>query len=148
MPHILRFWKARQTDKMIVQNLQKLIDTSRYGIGSVSYPGFQTYPIDLIYGLILRLESQTSSITSSSLIHYHNCPTTACPSSLIRYAYPLRIRYNKLSYSLPVHITLTQPIPLFSILYLSDNQFYTYPISSLLVYYWYSVVYLSVILTC
>jgi len=53
---------------------------------------------------------------------------------VIRYAYPLRIRYNKLSYSLPVHITLTQPIPLFGILYLSDNWFYTYPISLLLVF--------------
>jgi len=42
---------------------------------------------------------------------------------------------------------LTQPIPLFSILYLSDNWFYTYPISSLLVYYWYLVVYLSAMLT-
>jgi hypothetical protein len=65
---------------------------------------------------------------------------------LIRYAYPLRIRSDKLSYSLPVHITLTQPIPLFGILYLLDNWFYTYPISSLLVYYRYSDVYLSVIL--
>ncbi|KAG2148334.1 hypothetical protein BD769DRAFT_1624766 [Suillus cothurnatus] len=37
MPHILRFWKARQTDKMIVQNLQKLIDTSRYGIGIMKF---------------------------------------------------------------------------------------------------------------
>jgi len=51
------------------------------------------------------------------------------------------------SYSLPVHIALTQPIPLFGILYLSDNWFYTYPISSLHVYYWYSVVYLSDTLT-
>jgi hypothetical protein len=30
----------------------------------------------------------------------------------IRYAYLLRIRYDKLSYLLPVHIRLTQPIPL------------------------------------
>jgi hypothetical protein len=65
----------------------------------------------------------------------------------IRYAYPIWIRYDKLSYSLPVHITLTQPIPLFGILYLSDNRFYTYPISLLFVYYRYSVVYLSVMLT-
>lgn len=36
-PHILRLWKARQTDKMIVENLRKVIDTSRYGIGSVEY---------------------------------------------------------------------------------------------------------------
>jgi hypothetical protein len=57
------------------------------------------------------------------------------------------IRYDKLSYSLSVHITLTQPIPLFGILYLSDNWFYTYLISSLLIYYRYSVVYLSVMLT-
>jgi len=94
----------------------------------------------------------------------------------IRYAYPLRIRSDKLSYPLPVHIRLTQPIPLsnmpirsgsdtisflfitcpynvnslillFGILYLSDNRFYTYPISSLFVYYRYSVVYLSDTLT-
>jgi hypothetical protein len=94
----------------------------------------------------------------------------------IRYAYPIQIRYDKLSYPLPVHITLTQPIPLsnmpirsgsdtisflfitcpynvntayslFGILYLLDNRFYTYPISSLFVYYRYSVVYLSVMLT-
>ncbi|KAG2085347.1 hypothetical protein BD769DRAFT_1718725 [Suillus cothurnatus] len=32
-PHILRFWKARLTDKAIVQELQKVIDTDRYGIG-------------------------------------------------------------------------------------------------------------------
>jgi hypothetical protein len=70
----------------------------------LSYPRFQTYPIDWMYGLILRLESQTSSITSSSLIHYRNCPTTACPSSPIWYAYPLQIRYDKLSYSLPVQV--------------------------------------------
>ncbi|KAG1864858.1 hypothetical protein F4604DRAFT_1586308, partial [Suillus subluteus] len=36
-PHILRFWRAGQTDKMIVQNLQKLIDTSRYGIGITKF---------------------------------------------------------------------------------------------------------------
>jgi len=33
------------------------------------------------------------------------------------------------------------------ILYLSDNRFYTYPISLLFVYYWYSVVYLPIMLT-
>ncbi|KAG2738584.1 hypothetical protein P692DRAFT_20758685, partial [Suillus brevipes Sb2] len=32
-PHILRLWKARQTDRQIVQELQKHIDTTRYGIG-------------------------------------------------------------------------------------------------------------------
>ncbi|KAG1778947.1 hypothetical protein EV702DRAFT_1186286 [Suillus placidus] len=32
-PHILRFWKARLTDKAIVQELRKVIDTDRYGIG-------------------------------------------------------------------------------------------------------------------
>jgi hypothetical protein len=42
---------------------------------------------------------------------------------------------------------LTQPIPLFGILYLLDNQSYTYPISLLLVYYRYLVVYLSIMLT-
>ncbi|KAG2339322.1 hypothetical protein BDR05DRAFT_951239 [Suillus weaverae] len=31
-PHILRFWKARLTDKAIVQELRKVIDTDRYGI--------------------------------------------------------------------------------------------------------------------
>ncbi|KAG1767513.1 hypothetical protein EDD22DRAFT_949969 [Suillus occidentalis] len=31
-PHILHLWKAHQTDKMIVENLQKVIDTSHYGI--------------------------------------------------------------------------------------------------------------------
>ncbi|KAG1887344.1 hypothetical protein F4604DRAFT_1877761 [Suillus subluteus] len=36
-PHILRLWKARQTDKMIVENLQKVIDTSRYGIGITKF---------------------------------------------------------------------------------------------------------------
>jgi len=44
-------------------------------------------------------------------------------------------------------MTLTQPIPLFGILYLSDNRFYTYLISSLFVYDQYLVVYLSVMLT-
>jgi hypothetical protein len=42
---------------------------------------------------------------------------------------------------------LTQPTPLFGILYLLDNQFYTYPISSLFAYDRYSVVYLSIMLT-
>ncbi|KAG1786733.1 uncharacterized protein HD556DRAFT_1449391 [Suillus plorans] len=37
MPHILHFWKARQTDKMIVENLCKVIDTSRYGIGLTKF---------------------------------------------------------------------------------------------------------------
>ncbi|KAG2335575.1 hypothetical protein BDR05DRAFT_1006666 [Suillus weaverae] len=32
-PHILRLWKARQTNRQIVQELQKHIDTTRYGIG-------------------------------------------------------------------------------------------------------------------
>ncbi|KAG2738001.1 hypothetical protein P692DRAFT_201874334 [Suillus brevipes Sb2] len=36
-PHILRLWKARQTDKMIVENLRKVIDTSRYGIGITKF---------------------------------------------------------------------------------------------------------------
>jgi hypothetical protein len=34
-PHILRLWKARQTDKQIVAELQKHFDTSRYGLGLV-----------------------------------------------------------------------------------------------------------------
>ncbi|KAG1876492.1 hypothetical protein DFJ58DRAFT_720957 [Suillus subalutaceus] len=36
-PHILRLWKARQTDKMIVENLRKVIDTSHYGIGITKF---------------------------------------------------------------------------------------------------------------
>lgn len=32
-PHVLRFWKARLTDKAIVEELRKVIDTDRYGIG-------------------------------------------------------------------------------------------------------------------
>ncbi|KAG2156878.1 uncharacterized protein EDB93DRAFT_1247067 [Suillus bovinus] len=36
-PHILCLWKAHQTDKMIVENLQKVIDTSRYGIGITKF---------------------------------------------------------------------------------------------------------------
>ncbi|KAG1890318.1 hypothetical protein F4604DRAFT_1914865 [Suillus subluteus] len=36
-PHILHFWKARQTDKMIIENLRKVIDTSRYGIGLTKF---------------------------------------------------------------------------------------------------------------
>ncbi|KAG1897951.1 uncharacterized protein F5891DRAFT_1191262 [Suillus fuscotomentosus] len=32
-PHILRLWKACQTDRQIIQELQKHIDTTRYGIG-------------------------------------------------------------------------------------------------------------------
>ncbi|KAG1822254.1 hypothetical protein EV424DRAFT_1346626 [Suillus variegatus] len=31
-PHILRLWKARQNDRQIVQELQKHIDTMRYGL--------------------------------------------------------------------------------------------------------------------
>ncbi|KAG2748533.1 hypothetical protein P692DRAFT_20874841 [Suillus brevipes Sb2] len=36
-PHILRMWKARQTDHQIVLELQKHIDTSRYGIGHTKF---------------------------------------------------------------------------------------------------------------
>ncbi|KAG1738721.1 hypothetical protein EDB19DRAFT_1909123 [Suillus lakei] len=36
-PHILCLWKARQTDKMIVENLWKVIDTSHYGIGITKF---------------------------------------------------------------------------------------------------------------
>jgi hypothetical protein len=32
-PHILRLWKARQTDKQIVAELQKHFDTEHYGLG-------------------------------------------------------------------------------------------------------------------
>ncbi|KAG1879969.1 hypothetical protein F4604DRAFT_1891662 [Suillus subluteus] len=32
-PHILRLWKAHQTDQQIVQELQRHIDMTRYGIG-------------------------------------------------------------------------------------------------------------------
>jgi hypothetical protein len=36
-PHIHRLWKARQTDKQIVAELQKHFDTSRYGLGSAYF---------------------------------------------------------------------------------------------------------------
>ncbi|KAG1874867.1 hypothetical protein F4604DRAFT_1880769 [Suillus subluteus] len=36
-PHILRLWKARQTDKQIVQDLQKHYDTSHYGLGLTKF---------------------------------------------------------------------------------------------------------------
>ncbi|KAG1778331.1 hypothetical protein EV702DRAFT_1220104 [Suillus placidus] len=36
-PHILRLWKARQTDKQIVAELQKHFDTSRYGLGLTKF---------------------------------------------------------------------------------------------------------------
>ncbi|KAG1777542.1 hypothetical protein EV702DRAFT_1179381 [Suillus placidus] len=36
-PHILHLWKAHQTDKMIIENLWKVIDTSRYGIGITKF---------------------------------------------------------------------------------------------------------------
>ncbi|KAG1718559.1 uncharacterized protein EDB91DRAFT_1089984 [Suillus paluster] len=36
-PHMLHLWKACQTDKMIVENLWKVIDTSRYGIGITKF---------------------------------------------------------------------------------------------------------------
>jgi len=32
-PHILHLWKAHQTDKQIVAELQKHFDTERYGLG-------------------------------------------------------------------------------------------------------------------
>ncbi|KIJ04409.1 hypothetical protein PAXINDRAFT_22304 [Paxillus involutus ATCC 200175] len=36
-PHIRRFWKARLTDRQIVQELQKHIDTNEYGIGLTKF---------------------------------------------------------------------------------------------------------------
>ncbi|KAG1811329.1 hypothetical protein EV424DRAFT_1542550 [Suillus variegatus] len=36
-PHILRLWKACQTDKMIIENLRKVIDTSCYEIGITKF---------------------------------------------------------------------------------------------------------------
>ncbi|KAG1875957.1 hypothetical protein C8R48DRAFT_591755 [Suillus tomentosus] len=36
-PHILRYWKARQTDKKIVENLRNHFDTSRYGLGITKF---------------------------------------------------------------------------------------------------------------
>jgi hypothetical protein len=74
-----------------------------------------------IYGLILISYSWTSSITISSLIHYCTCPTSARLSDPIQCTDPLTIQYDKLSSSFPVHIMLTQPIPLFSV-------FLSYPI--------------------
>lgn len=47
--HILRLWKARQTDRQIVEELQKHFDTSRFGLGSVfdfAYDDFQTLTIE------------------------------------------------------------------------------------------------------
>ncbi|KAG1721185.1 hypothetical protein EDB19DRAFT_1835618 [Suillus lakei] len=42
MPHILRFWKARLTDKAIVEELRKVIDTDRYGIGIMKLKEIQS----------------------------------------------------------------------------------------------------------
>ncbi|KAG1801310.1 hypothetical protein EV424DRAFT_1586045 [Suillus variegatus] len=36
-PHILRYWKARQTDKKIIENLRNHYDTSRYGLGITKF---------------------------------------------------------------------------------------------------------------
>ncbi|KAG2739204.1 hypothetical protein P692DRAFT_20757479, partial [Suillus brevipes Sb2] len=36
-PHILRLWKARQTDKQIVAELQKHFDTSQYGLALTKF---------------------------------------------------------------------------------------------------------------
>ncbi|KAG1824248.1 hypothetical protein DFJ58DRAFT_738729 [Suillus subalutaceus] len=36
-PHILRLWKARQTDRQIVAELQKHFDTSCYGLGLTKF---------------------------------------------------------------------------------------------------------------
>ncbi|KAG1736064.1 hypothetical protein EDD22DRAFT_852297 [Suillus occidentalis] len=36
-PHILRYWKARKTDRKIVENLQNHFDTSRYGLGYTKF---------------------------------------------------------------------------------------------------------------
>ncbi|KAG1836109.1 hypothetical protein F4604DRAFT_1943658 [Suillus subluteus] len=36
-PHILRLWKARETDRQIVAELQKHFDTSRYGLGLTKF---------------------------------------------------------------------------------------------------------------
>ncbi|KAG2344574.1 hypothetical protein BDR05DRAFT_947268 [Suillus weaverae] len=36
-PHILRYLKARQTDRKIVENLQNHFDTSRYGLGYTKF---------------------------------------------------------------------------------------------------------------
>jgi hypothetical protein len=61
---------------------------------------------------------------------------------LIQYTNPLPIQYDKLSNSFPVSLFLYSVI-----LYFLDNWFYTFPISSLLSYYQYSVVYLSILIT-
>ncbi|KAG2142390.1 hypothetical protein DEU56DRAFT_754729 [Suillus clintonianus] len=57
-PHILRYWKARQTDKKIVENLQDHFDTSRYGLG---YTKFREIRNDM--GL-LRTRQQSHTIES------------------------------------------------------------------------------------
>ncbi|KAG2054775.1 hypothetical protein BDR06DRAFT_971436 [Suillus hirtellus] len=36
-PHILRYWKAHQTDRKIVENLQNHFDTSCYGLGYTKF---------------------------------------------------------------------------------------------------------------
>ncbi|KAG2124934.1 hypothetical protein BD769DRAFT_1669092 [Suillus cothurnatus] len=36
-PHILRLWKARQTDKQIVAELQKHFNTEHYGLGLTKF---------------------------------------------------------------------------------------------------------------
>ncbi|KAG2029121.1 hypothetical protein BDR03DRAFT_1018871 [Suillus americanus] len=57
-PHILRYWKARQTDRKIVENLQNHFDTSRYGLG---YTKFRQICNDM--GL-LRTRQQSHTIES------------------------------------------------------------------------------------
>ncbi|KAG2358586.1 hypothetical protein BDR07DRAFT_1452651 [Suillus spraguei] len=56
-PHILRYWKARQTDRKIVENLQNHFDTSHYGLGE--YTKFRQICNDM--GL-LRTRQQSHTI--------------------------------------------------------------------------------------
>ncbi|KAG1821416.1 hypothetical protein EV424DRAFT_1539144 [Suillus variegatus] len=57
-PHILRYWKARQTDKKIVENLRNHFDTSRYGLGVTKFKEIRNE-----MGL-LRTRKQNHSIES------------------------------------------------------------------------------------
>ncbi|KAG1847850.1 hypothetical protein DFJ58DRAFT_730028 [Suillus subalutaceus] len=57
-PHILRYWKARQTDKKIVENLRNHYDTSRYGLGITKFKEIRNE-----MGL-LRTRKQNHSIDS------------------------------------------------------------------------------------
>ncbi|KAG1754162.1 hypothetical protein EDB19DRAFT_1902323 [Suillus lakei] len=77
-PHILRYWKARQTDRKIVENLQNHFDTSRYGLG---YTKFREIRNDM--GLLhTRQQSHTIESIHEAMIE-------------LRKAYPNAARHLK-----------------------------------------------------